>query len=67
MRFSNADQTAKFRKLMGMKEDAAGSGADGSQQQQQRQDQIFRDLDKQYSAARTVTHTARGSGLGFGN
>lgn len=65
LRFSDENQTTKFRKLMGMKEESGAAGAgDGLQQ---RQEQLFRDLDKQYSAARSVTHTQRGTGLGFGS
>lgn len=43
---------------------AGESGGDGLAK---RQEEIFRDLDKQYSVARSTTHTQRGSGLGFGS
>lgn len=32
----------------------------------QKQEEIFRNLDKQYAVARASTHTHRGTGLGFG-
>ena len=65
LQFADESQTAKFRKLMGMKEESGAAG-DGTGLQR-RQEQLFRDLDKQYSAARSVTHTQRGTGLGFGS
>ena len=67
LRFSTDSQTDKFRKLMGIREPSAtapGAEASGLQRQQ---DALFRDLDRQYTTARSVTHTARGSGLGFGS
>lgn len=70
LQLSNERQTEKFRKLMGMKEPVASSAAVAGSTAaglQRRQQQLFHDLDQQYAAARSVTHTQRGTGLGFGS
>jgi transcriptional antiterminator Rof (Rho-off) len=76
MKFSNDDQTEKFRKLMGIKSGSASSASSSDTQAkkpeeevqlQQKQETIFRDLNKQYEVARMSTHTHRGIGLGFGS
>jgi len=61
------NQTSKFRKLMGIK------GSDGevevdeklTEEQLRKQDELFRQLDRDYEFARMATHTHRGVGLGF--
>lgn len=68
---------AKFRKLMGIKEDGKpieedpgeSSGSDGKvvEEQRQKQAELFQRLDKEYEFARMATHTHRGVGLGFGS
>ncbi|XP_076367274.1 uncharacterized protein LOC143255457 [Tachypleus tridentatus] len=67
--------TAKFRKLMGIKEEGGESGCsesvEGKPQPQtedealKQQESLFRDLDQQYEIARMSTHTHRGVGLGY--
>jgi len=70
LQFSGAQgqqMTEKFRKLMGIK--SSNTGEEGKSESQQtalkKQENLFRDLDKQYSVARMSTHTHRGTGLGF--
>lgn len=46
---------------------AGVAGETGGEGLAKRQEEIFRNLDKQYSVARSATHTQRGSGLGFGS
>ncbi|GAB6024024.1 arginine serine-rich coiled-coil 2 [Chamberlinius hualienensis] len=60
--------TAKFKRLMGMKEEEMEknpfkSGMSGDQIK--KQEELFRSLDQQYEQARVSTHTQRGVGLGF--
>lgn len=61
--------TAKFRKLMGIKEQEAGAGDTDAEkmteEQMQKQQELFQRLDKEYEMARMSTHTHRGVGLGF--
>ncbi|XP_013781116.1 arginine/serine-rich coiled-coil protein 2-like isoform X2 [Limulus polyphemus] len=67
--------TAKFRKLMGIKEEGGDVGCsesvEGNPQPQtedealKQQESLFRDLDQQYEIARMSTHTHRGVGLGY--
>ncbi len=60
--------TSKFRKLMGIK---PGESSDASvdekltEEQLRKQDELFRQLDRDYEFARMATHTHRGVGLGF--
>ncbi|XP_021940120.1 arginine/serine-rich coiled-coil protein 2-like isoform X2 [Zootermopsis nevadensis] len=67
--------TAKFKRLMGMK-DAGGSGVgcassgpssnpEGSEILK-KQEELFNSMEMQYEVARVATHTHRGVGLGFG-
>ena len=66
--FSNDGQTEKFRKLMGIKSAEELPGPDKPEESLNRkQEEIFRNLDKQYAVARASTHTHRGTGLGFGS
>lgn len=69
--FSNDGQTEKFRKLMGIKSPESvatpASKPEEAPSLTQKQEEIFRNLDKQYAVARASTHTHRGTGLGFGS
>lgn len=62
------NQTSKFRKLMGIK---PGEGSDVpidekiTEEQLRKQEELFRQLDREYEFARMATHTHRGVGLGF--
>ncbi|KAK3082742.1 hypothetical protein FSP39_004002 [Pinctada imbricata] len=64
---------AKFRKLMGIKHEDGGEGEEGpstqggemTEEQIQKQQELFSRLDKEYEFARMTTHTHRGVGLGF--
>lgn len=68
---SDGKVAAKFRKLMGIKEEDKMLLADNldisklSEEQRRRQDELFQQLDKEYAFARMTTHTHRGIGLGF--
>uniref|UniRef100_UPI00358FDC8B arginine/serine-rich coiled-coil protein 2-like isoform X2 n=1 Tax=Myxine glutinosa TaxID=7769 RepID=UPI00358FDC8B len=64
LNFGDQGQNAKFRKLMGIQQQAAAS-TDECLETLQQQEQVFRALDAQYMAARAHTHTQRGAGLGF--
>nr|SVE85913.1 EOG090X0LFN [Daphnia pulicaria] len=70
--------TAKFKRLMGIKNDPSEGGAGPSQAVEDRQpessvdvlkkqQELFASLDQQYQVARATTHTQRGLGLGFGS
>ncbi|XP_022657105.1 arginine/serine-rich coiled-coil protein 2-like isoform X2 [Varroa jacobsoni] len=60
--------TAKFRKLMGIKDDdLKDTPLKDSSKVLDEQDQLFKHLDQQYQAARATTHTQRGMGLGWGH
>ncbi|XP_075914139.1 arginine/serine-rich coiled-coil protein 2-like [Petromyzon marinus] len=76
LNFGSKDQNTKFRKLMGIhgkQDDEEGGEAtvmdvaahSESTKALQKQEEVFRDLDAQYSLARAHTHTQRGTGLGF--
>lgn len=63
---------AKFRKLMGIKEDerlAAMAGDEDlsklTEEQRKKQEELFQQLAREYDFARMTTHTCRGVGLGF--
>ena len=70
----------KFRKLMGIKNQGSSeeskAGPSSSHQEEdnksqhttdmaKKQEELFRNLDKEYEFARMTTHTHRGVGLGF--
>lgn len=66
--------TAKFKRLMGIKEAGGSSGAtsggpvsnpEGSDILK-KQEELFNSMEMQYEVARVATHTHRGVGLGFG-
>nr|CAG4641387.1 EOG090X0LFN [Eulimnadia texana] len=56
--------TAKFKRLMGIKEDGS-SGSEAATDVSKKQQELFATLDQQYEIARATTHTQRGVGLGF--
>ncbi len=65
--------SAKFRRLMGMKDDDASSSAVAetltgkeSDPLMKDQEKLLTELEKQYEVARRVTHSQKGLGLGFG-
>lgn len=64
---SDGKMTAKFRKLMGIKEPSAEKEEkpSGNDELMRKQEELFRTLDQQYEVARMSTHTHRGVGLGF--
>lgn len=57
--------TEKFLKLMGSKTTTAPDKIEDQDSMVKYQENLFKDLDKQYSLARMSTHTHRGIGLGF--
>merc|ERR1712137_477158 len=61
--------TAKFKRMMGIKTEQAGSsqpeGAAESNEVLKKQQELFASLDQQYQVARATTHIQRGLGLGF--
>nr|SVE74596.1 EOG090X0LFN [Daphnia barbata] len=66
--------TAKFKRLMGIKNDSTEGGQAVEVQQPEsssdvlkKQQELFASLDQQYQVARATTHTQRGLGLGFGS
>jgi len=63
--------TAKFKRLMGIKDSEIGVDNQISQQGQskdiiKKQEEMFNSMESQYEVARMATHTHRGLGLGFG-
>jgi hypothetical protein len=71
---SDGKMSAKFKRLMGMKDNEAavsssggssGTGANADTDTVKKLDEYFANLEKQYEVARATTHTQRGLGLGF--
>ncbi|XP_050523349.1 uncharacterized protein LOC126895477 isoform X2 [Daktulosphaira vitifoliae] len=63
--------TAKFKRLMGIKDDGQSTDNQANQQGQskdiiKKQEEMFHSMESQYEVARMATHTHRGLGLGFG-
>lgn len=64
--------TAKFKRLMGIKDTGQASGTSSSNPQVdsnellKKQEELFNSMEMQYEVARVATHTHRGVGLGFG-
>ncbi|XP_050441092.1 arginine/serine-rich coiled-coil protein 2 isoform X2 [Adelges cooleyi] len=63
--------TAKFKRLMGIKDDVQSADSQVNQQGQskdiiKKQEEMFNSMESQYEVARMATHTHRGLGLGFG-
>ena len=57
--------TAKFRKLMGMKDEEEADETKQGDDPMKKQEEMFQRLDQEYEFARMATHTHRGIGLGF--
>ncbi|KAK9513010.1 hypothetical protein O3M35_001301 [Rhynocoris fuscipes] len=59
--------TAKFQRLMGIKNSGEGSSSSVSQDKDlfKKQEELFSTMEMQYEVARATTHTQRGVGLGF--
>ena len=53
----------KYRKLMGIKGEV--EVGEQSDEQKQKQSELFAKLDQEYAMARLTTHTHRGMGLGI--
>lgn len=60
--------TAKFKRLMGIKDGDAPKVNTGETNSEliKKQEEMFNSMEKQYEVARVATHTHRGVGLGFG-
>ncbi|XP_069683933.1 arginine/serine-rich coiled-coil protein 2 isoform X2 [Periplaneta americana] len=66
--------TAKFKRLMGIKDTGGSSSATSSgpaanpegSEILKKQEELFNSMEMQYEVARVATHTHRGVGLGFG-
>lgn len=64
---SDGKVASKFKRLMGIKDDAPpASSKDGAKDILKKQEEMFSSMEQQYEVARTATHTMRGVGLGFG-
>ncbi|XP_014237984.1 arginine/serine-rich coiled-coil protein 2 [Trichogramma pretiosum] len=57
-------QTAKFKRLMGIKEDMPVAGS-VKPDLLKKQEEMFSNMEQQYEVARATTHTQRGVGLGY--
>uniref|UniRef100_R4FJ77 Putative arginine/serine-rich coiled-coil 2 n=2 Tax=Rhodnius TaxID=13248 RepID=R4FJ77_RHOPR len=59
--------TAKFQRLMGIKNSGEGSSSSVTQDKDlfKKQEELFSTMEMQYEVARATTHTQRGVGLGF--
>jgi len=70
-KFEDNKQSEKFRKLMGMKGNAEGTGVGSStaapQDVSKKQEELYKNLERQYELSRMQTHTGKGIGLGFGS
>jgi len=64
---SDGKMTAKFKRLMGIKGADTGTPTEKPQSSNRNQEEYLANLEKQYEVARTITHTQRGVGLGFGS
>jgi hypothetical protein len=62
---SDEKSVDKFKRLMGIRDEGGAASSDAVEAERNRQQALYRDLDDQYNIARSVTHTARGKGLGF--
>lgn len=64
----DTSQASKFMRLMGVKNaPKPAEGAANLSAEKNRQDQMLKDLEKQYAIARETTHMGRGTGFGFGH
>ncbi|CAL7939108.1 unnamed protein product [Xylocopa violacea] len=58
--------TAKFKRLMGIKDDLPTAPAAGTKPDiLKKQEEMFNNMEQQYEVARATTHTQRGVGLGY--
>ncbi|XP_053986450.1 arginine/serine-rich coiled-coil protein 2-like [Hylaeus volcanicus] len=58
--------TAKFKRLMGIKDDLPATPAAGAKPDiLKKQEEMFNNMEQQYEVARATTHTQRGVGLGY--
>lgn len=58
--------TAKFKRLMGIKDDLPTTPAVGAKPDiLKKQEEMFNNMEQQYEVARATTHTQRGVGLGY--
>ncbi|XP_076625662.1 uncharacterized protein LOC143344016 [Colletes latitarsis] len=58
--------TAKFKRLMGIKDDFPAASAAGTKPDiLKKQEEMFNNMEQQYEVARATTHTQRGVGLGY--
>lgn len=58
--------TAKFKRLMGIKDDLPTAPAAGAKPDiLKKQEEMFNNMEQQYEVARATTHTQRGVGLGY--
>ncbi|XP_017754272.1 PREDICTED: arginine/serine-rich coiled-coil protein 2 isoform X3 [Eufriesea mexicana] len=58
--------TAKFKRLMGIKDDLPTTPAAGAKPDiLKKQEEMFNNMEQQYEVARATTHTQRGVGLGY--
>ena len=65
---ANEDPQAKFRRLMGMKNEGNLLNQDITQKSSEiinKQNKLLADLDQQYEESRFLTHRARGVGVWF--
>ena len=58
-------QTAKFKRLMGIKEDMTVAINESKPDILKKQEEMFNNMEQQYEVARATTHTQRGVGLGY--
>uniref|UniRef100_A0A0K8SNV5 Small acidic protein-like domain-containing protein n=1 Tax=Lygus hesperus TaxID=30085 RepID=A0A0K8SNV5_LYGHE len=63
---SDGKLTAKFQRLMGIKNQGGDSANASGQEIIKKQEELFSSMEMQYEVARATTHTQRGVGLGFG-
>lgn len=67
-KFDDNKQSEKFRKLMGMKAEDGGEGSSsGGPDVSKTQEELYKNLERQYELSRMQTHTGKGIGLGFGS
>ena len=63
---SDGKLTAKFQRLMGIKNQGGDAANSSGQEIIKKQEELFSTMEMQYEVARATTHTQRGVGLGFG-
>jgi len=65
--FDNDSKSEKFRKLMGLKGDAGAEQGESSTSSdvKEKQEELYKNLERQYELSRMQTHT--GNRIGFGS